>query len=159
MWFYCDGLHMNTVGPIRINTVEPITMNTVEPIRMSTVGRMNTVGPISMNTVGPIRIYRSVNVWRSLQSPKVQSFILCFFNRPCKLVVSYKLNCKKHNLATFQALFHKDQKTFNKYISTLSGQNIRNTFSLHDSGESYDPLLMSLVKSTSISVDEGEKTG
>ena len=28
-----------------------------------------------------------------------------------------------------------------------------------DAGESYDPLLMSLVKSASISVDEGEKTG
>jgi hypothetical protein len=26
-------------------------------------------------------------------------------------------------------------------------------------GENYDPLLMSLVKSTSISVDEGEETG
>jgi hypothetical protein len=26
-------------------------------------------------------------------------------------------------------------------------------------GESYDPLLMPLVKSTSISVDEGEETG
>jgi hypothetical protein len=26
-------------------------------------------------------------------------------------------------------------------------------------GEKYDPLLMSLVKSTSISVDEGEETG
>jgi hypothetical protein len=26
-------------------------------------------------------------------------------------------------------------------------------------GESYDPLMMSLVKSTSVSVDEGEETG
>ena len=26
-------------------------------------------------------------------------------------------------------------------------------------GKSYDPLLMSLIKSTSISVDEGEETG
>ena len=26
-------------------------------------------------------------------------------------------------------------------------------------GESYDPLLMALVKSTSISVDEGDETG
>jgi hypothetical protein len=43
-------------------------------------------------------------------------------------------------------------------ICTLSGQNITNTYQVII-GESYDPLLMSPVKSTSISVDEGEETG
>ena len=48
-------------------------------------------------------------------------------------------------------------------IHTLSVQNIRNTVSFHETdqmnpGDSYDPLLMSLVKSTSIRVDEGEET-
>ena len=49
------------------------------------------------------------------------------------------------------------------HVYTLSIQNIKNTCSFHyidqvNSGESYDPLLMSLIKSTSISVDEGEET-
>ena len=38
---------------------------------------------------------------------------------------------------------------------------MKNSLSFHDQvnpAESYDPLLMSLVKSTSISVDEGEET-
>jgi hypothetical protein len=54
---------------------------------------------------------------------------------------------------------------------TLSIQNIENTCSFHDMtnqwtnlvnpGESYDPLLMALVKlkAISLSVDEGEATG
>jgi hypothetical protein len=41
-------------------------------------------------------------------------------------------------------------------------QNIKNTCSFHDidcPGEGYDPLLMSLVKSTQTSADEREETG
>ena len=45
-------------------------------------------------------------------------------------------------------------------LCALGVQNIRNCFHDIDSpGESYDPLLMSLVKSTSICVDEGKETG
>ena len=49
-------------------------------------------------------------------------------------------------------------------LYALSVRNIMNTCSFPDiddqvnPGESYDSLLMSLVKSTSISVDEGEET-
>ena len=48
------------------------------------------------------------------------------------------------------------------YGYILSVQNIKNTCSFHGTdwpGEIYDPLLMSLVKSTSVHVDEGEETG
>ena len=51
---------------------------------------------------------------------------------------------------------------FSVLTCTLSVQNIMNTCSYHDiafTWSVYDPLLMYLVKSTSISVDEGEETG
>jgi hypothetical protein len=54
--------------------------------------------------------------------------------------------------------------TFLLVDETSYTKNIRNTCSFNETdqvnpGESYAPLLMSLVKSASISVDEGEETG
>ena len=78
--------------------------------------------------------------------------------------VQLELELTTNNTHKFPKNVKKEMKKYqNESVENINiyrvDKTLRTPADQENPGESLDPLLMSLVKSTSISIDEGEETG